>query len=282
MTRLGLVILSLVWGGFFEVAHAQEGRLATVASLKSVKVAHRIDATPFSFVTAFNEPTGYSVDLCRLVVEAMQRRLKLDALKIEWVQVTTQDRFEAVASGRADLECGASTVTLSRMEQVDFSNIIFVESTGLLVKKAAGIAGAKDLGGKKIAVVSGTTNEKAIRAAFAGRQTTVVSTKTRDEGIAILERGGVDAFASDKLLLAGAEFQNPQALMLLPDDLSIEPYALILPRGDFSMRAAVNAALADIFRNGDIIKIYNKWFGQKGYQRTPLLTAIYVLGAIPE
>ena len=282
MAHLRLSLLILFCSGVLSSAHAQEGRLAAIVGLKSIKVAHRTDATPFSFTTAFNEPVGYSVDLCKLVVDVMQRRLRLDALKIEWVPVTTRDRMEMVAAGRADLECGASTVTLSRMEQVDFSSIIFVESTGLLVKKDAGIASPKDLIGKKIAVIGGTTNETAVRNAFAGTQTTIVAVGTRDEGIILLERGGVDALASDKLLLVAAEFANPRALTLLQDDLSIEPYALIIPRGDFSLRVAVNAALAEIFRSGEVVKIYDKWFGQKGLRRGPLLNAVYLLGAIPE
>ena len=282
MAHLRLLLLILFCGGLLGSAHAQEGRLAAIAGLKSIKVAHRTDATPFSFTTAFSEPVGYSVDLCKLVVEAMQRRLKLDAMKIEWVPVTTANRMEMVAAGRADLECGASTITLSRMEQVDFSSTIFVESTGLLVKRDAGIAAAKDLTGKKIAVVGGTTNETAVRNAFSGTATTIVAVGTRDEGVILLERGGVDALASDKLLLAGAEFANPRALMMLQDDLSIEPYALIIPRGDFTMRVAVNAALAEIFRSGEIVKVYDKWFGQKGLRRGPMLNAVYLLGAIPE
>jgi len=282
MTHVRLSLLVLVCSGLLGSAHAQEGRLAAITGLKSIKVAHRTDATPFSFISAFNDPIGYSVDLCKLVVESMQRRLKLDALKIEWVPVTTLNRMEMVAGGKADLECGASTMTLSRMEQVDFSSTIFVESTGLLVKKDAGIASAKDLTGKKIAVIGGTTNETAVRKAFAGTQTTIVAVGTRDEGVTLLERGGVDALASDKLLLVGAEFANPGALALLQDDLSIEPYALIIPRGDFSMRVAVNAALAEVFRSGDVVKIYDKWFGQKGLRRGPLLNAVYLLGAIPE
>ena len=282
MTHLRLSFLILFCCSLLGSAHAQEGRLAAIAGSKSIKVAHRTDATPFSFTTAFNDPVGYSVDLCKLVVEAMQRRLKLDALRIEWVPVTTANRLEMVAAGRADLECGASTVTLSRMEQVDFSSTIFVESTGLLVKRDAGIASAKDLTGKKIAVIGGTTNETAVRKAFAGTPSTIVAVGTRDEGVILLERGGVDALASDKLLLVGAEFANPGALMLLQDDLSIEPYALIIPRGDFSMRVAVNAALAEVFRSGEVLKIYDKWFGQKGLRRGPLLTAVYLLGAIPE
>jgi glutamate/aspartate transport system substrate-binding protein len=282
MAYLRFSLLILFCSGLLGSAQAQEGRLAAIAGLKSIKVAHRTDATPFSFTTAFNEPVGYSVDLCKLVVDAMQRRLKLDAMKIEWVPVTTANRMETIAAGKADLECGASTMTLSRMEQVDFSSTIFVESTGLLVKRDAGIASAKDLTGKKIAVIGGTTNETAVRNAFTNNAATIVAVGTRDEGVILLERGGVDALASDKLLLVGAEFANPGALMLLQDDLSIEPYALIIPRGDFSMRVAVNAALAEIFRSGEVVKIYDKWFGQKGLRRGPMLNAVYLLGAIPE
>ena len=282
MAYLRFSLLILFCSGLLGSAQAQEGRLAAIAGLKSIKVAHRTDATPFSFTTAFNEPVGYSVDLCKLVVDAMQRRLKLDAMKIEWVPVTTANRMETIAAGKADLECGASTMTLSRMEQVDFSSTIFVESTGLLVKRDAGIASAKDLTGKKIAVIGGTTNETAVRNAFTNNAATIVAVGTRDEGVILLERGAVDALASDKMLLVGAEFANPRALMLLQDDLSIEPYALIIPRGDFSMRVAVNAALAEIFRSGEVVKIYDKWFGQKGLRRGPMLNAVYLLGAIPE
>ena len=78
--------------------------------------------------------------------------------------VTTQTRFETVASGKADMECGSSTVTLGRMKEVDFSNFVFVESTGLAVKPSAGINALRDTVGKRIAVVAGTSNERALAA----------------------------------------------------------------------------------------------------------------------
>src|SRR4029078_640651 len=121
-------------------AQAQEGRLAAIMSSKTIKIAYRTDARPFSYTNSFSDPAGYTIDLCRMLVDVMQQRLKLDALKIEWVPVTTQQRFEAVGAGKADIECGASTVTLSRMEQVDFSSLIFVETTGILVKKDSAIS----------------------------------------------------------------------------------------------------------------------------------------------
>jgi ABC-type amino acid transport substrate-binding protein len=262
----------------------QGGRLKTIVASKTIKIAHRTDALPFSFIDHGKEVAGYSVDVCKAVVTSLQRQLQLPALKIEWVPVTTQSRFAAVAGGQADLECGASTVTLSRMKEVDFSNFIFVESTGLAVSASAAVNKLQDLSGKKIAVISGTSNEKAMAAKNQELKlnATLVPVKDRDEAVNALESGRVDAFASDKLLLYGAEFKNPQALRALPDDLSIEPYAIVLPRGDWELRLAVNTALAELYKSGDVQKIFGVWFGQLGLRPGALLNAVYLLGAMAE
>jgi glutamate/aspartate transport system substrate-binding protein len=122
-------------------AHAQalEGRLKRIAENRTIAIAYRADAIPFSFADKEGQPAGYSIDLCKRVVNSIERQLKIQPLKIEWVPVTVQTRFEAVAKGRADMECGSSTMTLTRMKEVDFSNAIFVESTGLLIKTASGL-----------------------------------------------------------------------------------------------------------------------------------------------
>jgi ABC-type amino acid transport substrate-binding protein len=292
MLRTALTFIALILGAGFATTNAlaqtqaqpQSGRLKTIAASKTIKIAHRTDALPFSFVDHSREVAGYTIDVCKAVVASLQRQLKVEAIKIEWVPVTTQTRFDAVASGQADLECGASTVTLARMKQVDFSNTVFVESTGLAVNASAAVSKLQDLSGKKIAVIAGTSNEKAMAAKNQQLQinATLVPVKDRDEAIAAMESGRVDAFASDKLLLYGAEFKNPQALRALPDDLSIEPYAIVLPQGDWELRLAVNTALAEIYRSGDAEKIFGVWFGQLGLRPGALLNAVYMLGAIAE
>jgi len=285
MMRLaGSILALLLTVNLVTVNPVLADRLDDIARTGTIKIAHRTDATPFSFVGSDNKATGFTVDLCNRVVDRIKSRLKLNALNVEWVPVTTESRFEAVASGKADMECGSSTATLGRMELVDFSSFIFLESTGLLVKKDAGINAGSDLAGKKIAVISGTTNEKAVTAINERTQlkAVIVAVKDRAEGISLLESGGADAFASDKLLLLGAQVQKAQTLTMLPEDLSIEPYAIVLPRGDWRLRLAVNAALADIYRSGQIVEVFNKWFAQIGLQPGPLATAIYILGAMSE
>jgi glutamate/aspartate transport system substrate-binding protein len=258
--------------------------LEAIKSSKTVKIAYREDATPFSFVNPNKEVAGFTIDICKLVVKSIAQQLGLGDLKIEWVPVTVQTRFSSIAAGKADMECGSSTVTLARMKEVDFSSFVFVESTGMLVLKASNIRSFAEMGGKKIAFISGTTNEKAIKDQIKQKNidATVIPVKSRAEGVDAVETGKVDGFASDKLLLVGAHMKHPDAMTMLPDDLSTEPYAIALPRGDWAFRLAVNTGLAQIYRSGQIATIFRRWFDQIGLRMGPVMLVIYGLGALSD
>jgi ABC-type amino acid transport substrate-binding protein len=279
----GLIVALFVAGAVH--AQALEGRLKRIAETKTINIGVRADALPFSFMMAGGTPEGYMVELCQRVVRSLASQLKLPELNVSWVLVTVQSRFDVVAKGNADMECGASTITLGRMKQVDFSSVTFVESTGLMVRAASGVRSLSDLAGRKIAVVRGTSNERAVAAQVKRRQlnTTLVAVGSGDEALAALESGKADAFASDRLLLVGAvsKAKEPRSLTLLADQLSIEPYGIVLPRGDSSLRLAVNTALAQIYGSGEIDEIFRRWFGQFG-PPPAILDAAYLLGSIPE
>ena len=285
MFRTTTLALALLLAAGSVHAQGLDGRLKTIAATKTITIAYRADATPFSFMDDKKLVGGFSIDLCKRVVNSIERQLNLQGLQIRWLPVTTQTRFDAVAKGQADMECGSSTVTLSRLKQVDFSSYIFIASTGLLVKSASGLRSLSDLADRKIAVIAGTTNENAIRAQLKRRQlsATVLPFKTRDEAFAALEDGKVDAFANDKLLLVGAarNAKDQKSLSLLPDELSFEPYGIVLPRGDAAFRLAVNTGLSRIYGSGEITEIFGRWFGAFG-DPGPVIRALYILGAIPE
>jgi ABC-type amino acid transport substrate-binding protein len=268
-------------------AHAQSAgsRLKKIADAKTITIAYRTDALPFSFTDDKQQVVGFSIDLCKRVVNMIERQIKVPKLQVHWLPVTVQTRFEAVAGGQADMECGSSTVTLSRLKLVDFSSYIFIESTGLLIKAASGLRSLSDMSGRRIAVVAGTTNERAVRSQLARREisATVLPFATRDEAFAALEDGKADAFASDKLLLVGVgnRARDSKSLMLLPDELSFEPYGIVLPRGDPDFRLAVNTGLSHIYGSGEIVEIFGRWFRQFG-EPGPVIRATYLLGTIPE
>jgi glutamate/aspartate transport system substrate-binding protein len=204
---------------------------------------------------------------------------------VKWIVSTVQNRLDLVRKGQADMECGATTATLSRMEQVDFSSPVFVDATGLLVRKASGATSIGGLAGKKIAVVDHTTNQKALDTALKDAlvNAKVVTVKTRDEGVAALEAGTVDALAGDKILLLGqgGKVKDPSQYELLGDDLGYEPYAIVLPRGAASFRLAVNRALSQIYSGGTIVEVFRSAFGQNA-KPSAALVVMYGLNAYPE
>jgi len=271
---------------FAQMASAPfEGRLKKIQETKTISVAYRTDALPFSFEDSDKKPAGYTVDLCRSVIGVIERQIGVTPLQVKWVPVTVQTRFTAIGSGQADMECGATTVTLGRMKEVDFSSLTFVDGTGLLVRSSTTGNSLMDLANKKIGVIAGTSNERALAEALKAKvvTATVVAVKSRDEGLEQLEAGTLDAFASDRVLLVGlaSKARDPKALALLADPLSYEPYAIVLPRGDWAMRQAVNSALSQIFKSSALPEIYTRWFGAMG-RPSPLLEITYALGRLPE
>jgi ABC-type amino acid transport substrate-binding protein len=283
MLRLAVLTLTLLLAPVLGVA--QEGALKKIKSAKAVAIAYRSDAAPFSFVDESKQPTGFSVDLCRRVVASIAQQLGVEGMQIQWVPVTTQDRMEVVEKGKADMECGSTTVTLARSKRVNFSSYTFVDGTGLIVKTESKTRQLSDLGGKKIGVIPGTTNEKALNDALKKQviNATVVQVKDRDDGLARFEAGQIDAFASDRTLLIAMapKVKDPKAVSLLMEDLSFEPYAIVLPRGDSSFRLAVNRALGRIFMSDAIVDIFGSTFGRE-FSPSPALLVMYGLGAYPE
>ena len=262
-----------------------DGRLKKIQETKTISVAYRTDALPFSFEDADKKPAGYTVDVCRGVIAVIERQIGVSPLQVKWVPVTTQSRFSAIASGQADMECGASTVTLGRMKEVAFSSLTFLDGTGLLIRASTAGNSLTDLSGKKIGVIGGTSNERALNEALKAKvvSATVVKVKSREEGLEQLEAGTIDAFASDRVLLLGLimKAKTPKSLALLGDALSYEPYAIALPRGDWAMKQAVDAALAQIYRSSALPEIYGRWFGSLGTPG-PVLETMFGLGRLPE
>ena len=259
--------------------------LGRIKAARSINVAFAGDSLPFSFVGPDNQPAGYSIDLCRHVIAAVGRATGEPNLAVRWKVGTTAERLAMVGDGRADLECGNTTPTLSRMKTVDFSSLIFIDASGFLVKSDARIGRAAELTGKRIAVIAGTTNEASLERALKQHSVAAAVVKVREaaEAVALLESGGADAFAGDKLKLVGAAAQarDPKVFALLPDDLSFEPYAFALPRNDTAMRATVNGALGEVFRGPELDQIFARWFGTLG-RPSQLLGAMYLLSITPE
>ena len=266
---------------------AQETRptLDKIKGAGAITLGFREASIPFSFLDKDKKPAGYSVDLCLRVVAAVQQRLSLKDLKVNWVPETPSTRVPDLVRGMIDLECGSTTITFTRMEQVDFSFLTFVDGASLLSTTVSKIARVGDLGGKRVGVIPGTSTQQALDAALRKSlvNAQVVEVSEHAEGLAALEKGTLDAYASDRALLAGLTLKakEPDKLQLSNEYYSYEPYALMVRRGDTAFRVEVNRALASLYRSGEIAPIFEKWFGP-AMRSSPLIQSLFLLQSLPE
>jgi ABC-type amino acid transport substrate-binding protein len=283
-TLLAALIVAATLMGGTATAQTGSGTLGKIKAAKAINVAYSPDSLPFSFAGPNNEPTGYSIDLCKRVIAQIARAVGDTNLKVKWLAGSVSERLQMVATGRADLECANTTQTQSRLANVDFSNLIFIDGGGLLVKAGSPINQLTDLAGKRVAVLKGTTTETRLNDLLRLRQisATVVTVADANAGLVMLEAGNADAYAGDKVKLVGLAVQakEPAKLALVAEDLSIEPYAMALPRNDSAFRLEVNKALTQVYMGGDIEQIFAQWLGKLG-RPTGLLAAMFLLNSIP-
>src|SRR5215471_5696529 len=168
-----------------------QGTLKKIKDSGTITIGYREQSLPFSFRGDDGKPAGYSVDLCQRIATGIQQQLKLPKLDVKWVPVTPENRITSVVSGAIDLECGSTTSSLSRQEQVDFSHMTFVDGGSLLVKLGGSITTMQDLAGKKIGVVPSTTTDGAIRSVLQRASVTAEIVPITDHrgGLAALESG---------------------------------------------------------------------------------------------
>jgi polar amino acid transport system substrate-binding protein/glutamate/aspartate transport system substrate-binding protein len=263
---------------------AAAGTLDRIVQEKTIRIAYREDAPPFSYKDKLGEPAGFVVDLCRAVAKKLAEQLSLPSLNAAYVPVTAENRFEAITHQKADLLCEPTSATLSRREQVDFSIPTFLDGASLMVR-TGGLKNLRDLVGKKIGVLAGTTTEEALRTTLkeAGIAGDVVAAKTHGEGLAMLDDGKISAYFGDRsiLLFLIKDSKTPEKLRLADDYLSVEPYALALPRGDSDFRLAVDRALSHIYRSGEIAAIFQHSFGGKA-EPSPILRTLYLISGLPD
>ena len=278
------LILSVLVVASPSLGQELDGTLKKIKTSSTFTLGYLESAPPFSFPGPDRRPVGYSIDLCTHVASAIQKQLGID-LKLNWVPVTTENRIDMVASGKVDIECSTTTATLSRQEKVDFSLMTFADGGGLLTKSDLKLGAVADLADKRIAVIPGTTTETALQKFLKEEFVSVkyVPVKNHLEGLAAIEKGLAEAFASDRGILIGlAVTSKDPTRFALPNILfSYEPYGFMLRRNDAAFRLAVNRALAGLYRSGGIAPIYERWFGAFG-KPSPAIQAMYMLNGLPE
>jgi glutamate/aspartate transport system substrate-binding protein len=264
MRRAGIALLVVLVFGHAAAAQQLTGTLKQVKSTGSITLGYRESSIPFSYLTKGGVPIGYSIDLCKEVVDELAAELDGITIAVTYKPVTSESRIPALLAGEIDLECGSTTSNFERKKLVAFSPVFFVSGTKLLVKRASPIASYRDLRGKTVVVTAGTTNEAAVKALSDKQKLgiTFVTGKDHAASFATLAAGGADAFATDDALLYGlvATTRTAAEYHVVGDFLSYDPYGLMFRKNDPDFAAVVERAFTRLAQSRELVQLYNTWF----------------------
>ena len=239
------------------------GTLEKIAQTGVLTLGYQL-ASPFSYQDDNQQPIGYSIDVCKKVVEAIKRELKRPDLAVKFVVVTSASRFTTLVGGEIDLECANTTNTAERRKQVAFTIPTFIAATRLMVHKGSGIQSVYDISGKTVVTTKGSSSETIFNDLNSARalKAKLVLTKEYVESFELLEAGKADAFIMDDVLLYSlrATAKEPEKLEVTREALTIEPLSLMLRKDDPAFKKLVDAEVARIISQGEINTIYHKWF----------------------
>jgi ABC-type amino acid transport substrate-binding protein len=244
----------------------------------------RITSIPFAFINEKNEWVGFSIDLLEAIRARLEKKLR-KPIKLEKKEATVAARIQLVANRTIDVECGSTTYTRARDEIVDFSINFFFTGTQLLVKKGSGIKSLADVAGKRVGVLPGTTNERALRASQP--KADVLNFQDHGGAFLALEHGRIVAYATDGILLAGlaARAKNPKDYQVVGNFFSKDPYSCLVPENDSKWRDFVNHTFMELIDGGKFFELYDKWFGERGVVPYPMSDQVrnyMIMQSMPE
>lgn len=241
-----------------------EGTLKKIKETGGITIGYRESSLPLSYLDDKLMPVGFSIELCKRVVDAVKAKLGLPDLNVKYNPVTSATRIPLVANGTVDIECGSTANMTIRQQQVGFSYTFFVPQFKWIVHVDSKIKSADDLRGKTVAVTAGTNTAVFVNKMNNGENLGMTITQGKDhaESFLLVETGRASAWMEDDVLLAGfrANAKSPADFKLLDKSYPSDPYALMIRKDDPQFKALVDEALAQLMRSGEFEKLYTQWF----------------------
>ena len=258
-----LLSVAALSAGAMTFAHAGP-TLDRIKQNGRITLAHRESSVPLSYLDANKKPIGYAVDLCLRLADAVKQRLGMKSLEVGYLLVTGATRIPAIADSTADLECGSTTNNAERRQKVAFTVPHYITGARYLVRTDSTVAELSDFGSKKLASTKGTTPLAAITHANRDRllRIEVIETPDHQAGVDMVEKGQVDGFAMDDVLLFGLRSSRPDPakLKVVGKFLTVEPLAIMLTKNDPEFKRIVDDEMRRLIASREAYAIYDKWF----------------------
>lgn len=286
LALIGVTVMSgLGWAPGSVFADAPS-TLDRIKAEKAITIGYRESSYPLSYADKGAEPVGFHIEICQKIVDRVKTQLSLPDLKIAYKLVNSDNRMALVADGSVDLECGSTTNNAERQKKVAFAPTTFLARTRVVVRKDSGITELDQLSGKVVVTTKGANSIDMLRAKYPKLKVTSVFGNDHAQSFAMLGSGAADAFVMDDNLLAGlvANSPDPGKYVLLGEALDYQPIAIMFHKDDPSFKALVDDVVKGLMKNGEIDKMYDRWFDKpippKGvtlnFPMTPMLKQMFL------
>jgi len=237
-------------------APARADQLADIQKKGELVVGVLGTDEPNSFIDPkTREIIGYEVDLAQAIAKKL-------GVKLTIKQLAVAARIPELQQGRVDLLAASLTHNKEREQVIDFSLTTFVTGQKVLVRKDSGITQVSQLAGKKVVTIKGGTQEANLHKAVPTAE--VVTFDTGPQALQALQQGKGAGFVNDEISLidAYAKLGPAQAeYAILPQNLSVEPLALGIRKGETRFKQAVDDTLRQLESSGDADRLFLKWYG---------------------
>lgn len=262
-SMLAIAVLSLA-AVDIRAGRAASQTLEKIKEVGKIGFGYREASIPFAYLGTDQKPTGLSIDLCSAIADKIRSELRRPELGSEYVAVNASNRIPLLQNGTIDIECGSTTNTAERQNQVSFSVATYVASPRWLVSTASPIAEPNELEGKTIVVTQGSLNLGVALKIIADQKLklTIVQAKDHAESLLMLSTGRAAAWFEDDILIAGlaANAPDPKAFRMLAATYAPTYYGLMTRREDPEFKAIVDSVIKEKMASGEFNRLYSKWF----------------------
>ena len=245
-------------------AQQLSGTLKKIKDSGKVVMGTRDSSAPLAYTLGGGQYTGYHVEMCDRILDAIKKQIGTPGAKTEYTLVTSQNRIPLVENGTVDIECGSTTNNAARQKQVAFGLTTYVTEVRMAVRASSGLKSINQLNGKNVVTTTGTTSVQTLRKheRATGVDFKEIYGKDHADSFLLLESGRADAFVMDDNILAGniANAKNPKDFVIAGEVLSVEPIAVMFRKDDPAFKKAVDDAIRAMMKSGDLDKLYAKWF----------------------
>lgn len=250
--------------GLLACGHAAaEDTLAKIRRTETLQIGVR-ETPPFAFTDANKQATGYAVELCQRIADGIRKELKLPGMKIQYVPIDSVTRFSALVENKIDMECGSTTNNAERRQKYGFTIPHFFSSVKALVRTDSGIRNWGQMREKTVVTTRGTTTVQLLNSKndISALRMKLTESASDQESFRMVEEKKADVFPMDDVLLYSlkAESKNPADFQIIGEPLSVEPYSIMFRKGDPAFKKIVDAEMLKLVHDGDIYKIYDRWF----------------------